>query len=383
MQITGNLLKKPIPLAELRYGIIAVAIGPEALDTLLLTEFPLEDSTWKACNVGAVSRDSTSRTEMAGTAFWEALARNASYRVRAQAAERPLSTATRLKLLRDRSAMVRETILENAEAAAAIARTPEGREALTSARSECAAPAQDGQAAEPFRLRINHAEAPVEIELRAPHSITSAVKFLISAYKRADDCLLSSAPAIGIDSAARLDEICSLLSRDPRPIVRMTAARAVDAPESEAALLFARDALAAVRESLIVLPKHLSLPELERFLNDDPDRLLMFLDKLLKGPFALEWLGRLLSDTDPQVRNETLSICPESLLHEWLLGRLKHAGQESSEKAVDEGVADWIDLDDEDETDEEAFDIDDEPDDDDLQTRRSRIAMRNARIDRC
>ena len=92
---------------------------------------------------------------------------------------------------------------------------------------------------------------------------------------------------------------------DPRPAVREVVAQSVDR-DDEAASFLAKDKTPSVRHAFEVLPNGLSNQEIENFLEDDPARMVTFMDSILKGTDTEFWLTRFLKDADPEVRRQAM-----------------------------------------------------------------------------
>ena len=155
-------------------------------------------------------------------------------------------------------------------------------------------------------LQIGHGGDALDIPLRKDAALSTGTYLIVAAYRDLSEKLLESELAVGIDEDARLSEICLLFADDPRVAVRTTAAREAPA-ESEAAQRLALDHESAVRKAVYELPEGLSRDEIKEFIGNDPERIVEFMDEILKGPDARYWSETFLSDPDPSVRSEALS----------------------------------------------------------------------------
>lgn len=85
--------------------------------------------------------------------------------------------------------------------------------------------------------------------------------------------------------------------------------------DDEAASFLAKDKTPSVRHALEVLPNGLSNPEIENFLEDDPARMVTFMDSILKGTDTEFWLRRFLKDADPEVRRQAMIANRNQMAH--------------------------------------------------------------------
>ena len=399
---------KPLPEAVICYRNLVVGLDDMDLDEILASEFP-EKPRWETGISPAeliIANDPDNAPRLPATPepkrpVWEKLAQSSCWENRLIAAKRNVALETWLALLSDRSAAVRRAVLGNEFAMNELALLPAGRKALLAllededcrkmaARSienlnpkaareivkliekadKPAAQAREAAAAAApaMTLQIGHGGDALDIPLRNDNALSTGTYLIIAAYRDLSEKLLESELAVGIDEDARLAEICLLFADDPRVAVRTTAARETPA-ESEAARRLALDHESAVRKAVYELPEGLSRDEIKEFLGNDPERIVEFMDEILKGPDARYWSETFLSDPDPSVRSEALS---KGIIFD---RSSKAEDEEELDDSDDDIIVDddgddlfdddeWI-IDDEDEERDEEKDEDEEEEEDD------------------
>ena len=131
----------------------------------------------------------------------------------------------------------------------------------------------------------------------------------------------------------------------------------------------ALDHESAVRKAVYELPEGLSRDEIKEFLGNDPERIVEFMNEILKGPDARYWSETFLSDPDPSVRSEALS--KGIMFDRSSKGEAEEALDESDDDIIVDDDCDdlfdddeWI-IDDEDEERDEDEEEEDEENDDD------------------
>ena len=331
------------PDAILRYGKMRIPLMAEDLSDLLANEFHGDqDDDWISPADLIVRDDAYPRfTPEASIAqhiestdrersAWDVLAHDPSYRVRAAAADKPLNLETYIELLNDRSMAVRHKVASNVLAIEALLDDVAGRvaffdamqdpefralvvsqaHALSGSHREALEdllddlPITDYPKATAFRLTFGHCDRQKTMVLTNPIALKTATQLFIEALHGLSDATALD-PQFDQISETSIQIGYLAFAFDPRPAVREVVAQSVDR-DDEAASFLAKDKTPSVRHAFEVLPNGLSNQEIENFLEDDPARMVTFMDSILKGTDTEFWLTRFLKDADPEVRRQAM-----------------------------------------------------------------------------